>query len=706
MTGIGCHAMVGFARPDVTLLPTQMGGEGGNWIGLAPFTETKHIFQNLGDGTYYHSGLLAIRAAVASKVNITYKILYNDAVAMTGGQPVDGPISVAQIVQQVSAEGVTRIVIVSDNPDSHKRNAGISADVTIVHRDHLDEIQRELRETSGCSVLIYEQTCAAEKRRRRKRGTFPDPAQRLFISKSVCEGCGDCSVQSTCVSLVPVETAFGRKRAIDQSSCNKDFSCLNGFCPSFITVRGAEPRKPESLPLDETVFATLPAPMIAPLNQTFNLMVAGIGGTGVITVGAILGMAAHLEGKAMSLFDMTGLSQKNGAVFSHVRIGADNASIAGQRVGRGEADLILAFDMVAALVPDSADTIRADRTLIVVNADVTPTVAFQYDPDLSVDPTLMLARLRRAAGGDALTAVDASGLALAFLGDSIGTNMFLVGVAAQQGVLPVSAAAIEQAITMNGVAVGFNIKAFRLGRLYAAEPQRLTDILASMSSTHEQLPTTFDDIVEHRSAHLVAYQGQALADRFRTFVSRVRDQEQLASPGDDRLSRAFALNYAKLLAYKDEYEVARLLSSPELLEEIDRTFQKGGRISFNMAPPILSGPKHNGRPAKREFGRWMLPILRILARFRGVRGTVFNPFGYTAERKMERSLIAEYELLAERVLSTLSKGTYGKALQLLSLADQIRGYGPVKEEAVARYREELVRAETVAESQKPVLQAA
>ncbi|WP_232476337.1 indolepyruvate ferredoxin oxidoreductase family protein [Flavisphingomonas formosensis] len=706
MTGIGCHAMVGFARPDVTLLPTQMGGEGGNWLGLAPFTETKHIFQNLGDGTYYHSGLLAIRAAVASKVNITYKILYNDAVAMTGGQPVDGPISVAQIVRQVDAEGVARIVIVSDNPDAHKRNADIPSTVTIVHRDSLDDIQRELRDTAGCSILIYEQTCAAEKRRRRKRGTFPDPSRRLFISKAVCEGCGDCSVQSTCVSLVPVDTAFGRKRAIDQSSCNKDFSCLNGFCPSFVTVRGAEPRKPDSLPIDEAVFSTLPAPALAPLDRTFNLMVAGIGGTGVITVGAILGMAAHLEGKSMSLFDMTGLSQKNGAVFSHVRIGSGDAAIAGQRVGRGEADMILAFDMVAALAPDSAETIRAGRTHVVVNADVAPTVAFQFDRDLSINPALMLGRLRRAAGESALTTVDASGLALAFLGDSIGTNMFLVGVAAQQGLLPVSTAAIEEAIAMNGVAVAFNIKAFRLGRLYAAEPRRLTDMLEGLSVSQEELPATLDDQVEHHSAHLVAYQDQALADRFRTFVSRVRETERLVSPGDDRLARAFAVNYAKLLAYKDEYEVARLLSSPELRAEIDRTFQKGGRISFNMAPPFLSGRKQNGRPAKREFGRWMLPLLRLLARFRGVRGTMFDPFGFTAERRMERALITEYEQLVERVLSTLSRENYGKAVELLTLAGQIRGYGPVKEEAVLRYRQELAVAESQAGNQNPVAQAA
>lgn len=700
ISGIGCHVFVSFVRPQETLLPAQMGGEGGNWLGLAHFTETPHMFQNLGDGTYYHSGLLTIRAAVAAKVNITYKILYNDAVAMTGGQPVDGPISVSEIARQVSAEGVKRIVILSDNPSHHAGDPGLPSDVTVEHRDKLDEIQRELRQTSGCTVLIYEQTCAAEKRRRRKRGTFPNPTQRLFISKAVCEGCGDCSVQSTCVSLVPVETALGRKRAIDQSSCNKDYSCLNGFCPSFITVRGAEPRKPESLQLDDAIVAPLPTPVVASLERGFNLMVAGIGGTGVITVGAILGMAAHLEGKAMSLFDMTGLSQKNGAVFSHVHIGKDRAAIPTQRVCRGEADLILAFDIVAALAPEAADTIRAGQTRVIANSDVAPTLAFQFDRDHSTDSAALLARLRRAAGADQVTAVAATEHALAFLGDSIGTNMFLVGVAAQQGLLPVGVDAIEQAITMNGVAVGFNIKAFRLGRLYAVEPQRLTVLLEKASNTEEALPITLKDIVEHRAAHLLAYQDQALANRYRAFVLRVREREQQVAAGEDQLARVFASNYARLLAYKDEYEVARLLSRSDLHEEIARTFQKGGRISFNLAPPIFAGSKLNGRPRKREFGRWMLPVMRSLARLKGLRGTVFDPFGYTSERKMERSLVTDYERLAERVLASLSAKTYQNAVRLLGLADQIRGYGPVKAEAVARYRKELARAETATDHQE------
>ncbi|WP_255325978.1 MULTISPECIES: indolepyruvate ferredoxin oxidoreductase family protein [Sphingobium] len=693
MTGIGCHTMVSFVRPEQALLPTQMGGEGGNWLGVAPFTETPHIFQNMGDGTYYHSGLLAIRAAVAARVNITYKILYNDAVAMTGGQPVDGPISVAQIARQVRDEGVERIAVASDEPSRHQGDAGFPRNVEILHRDRLDDIQRELRETPGCTVLIYEQTCAAEKRRRRKRGTFPDPAQRLFISREVCEGCGDCSVQSTCVSLVPVETPFGRKRAIDQSSCNKDFSCLNGFCPSFITVRGAEPRKPDALAIDESILETLPEPEVARRGRDFNLMVAGIGGTGVVTVGALIGMAAHLEGKAMSLFDMTGLSQKNGAVYSHVRIGSDPKAIATQRVGRGEADLILAFDVVAAVAPESADTIGAGRTRVIANADVEPTVAFQFDRDATADPTLLLGRLRRAAGEGNVMLVPGSELALAFLGDRIGTNLFLLGIAAQQGLLPLGIAAIERAIALNGVAVDFNLKAFRLGRLHAVDPSRLTELIAASRSNSAAPPQTLAEIMVHRATHLEAYQDRALAERYRAFVARVAAAEHAIRPGEEAIARTFARSYAKLLAYKDEYEVARLLTRPELHAEIARTFQDGAKISFNLAPPIFTRPGVGGRPAKREFGRWMLTAMRVLARMKRLRGTWLDPFARTGERRDERALIEEYEALAERMLSILALGNHAAFVRLLAMVDEVRGYGPVKAGAIERYRRDVAAAE-------------
>lgn len=688
-TGIGCHTMVNFVRPKEALLPTQMGGEGGNWLGLAPFTDTNHIFQNMGDGTYYHSGLLAIRAAVAAGVNITYKILYNDAVAMTGGQPVDGPLSVADIARQVRGEGVKRVVLLSDDPARHRGAPDLPAEVRIGHRDELDEVQRELRETPGCTVLIYEQTCAAEKRRRRKRGSFPDPAKRLFIAKAVCEGCGDCSDQSTCVSLVPVETEFGRKRQIDQSSCNKDYSCQNGFCPSFITIHGAEPRKATALQIDDGLFTDLPEPIAAPITESsYNLMIAGVGGTGVVTVGALLGMAAHIDGLAMSLFDMTGLSQKNGAVFSHVRIARRPTDIQTQRLGAGEADLVMAFDLVAALSPEAASTCSTVRSRAVANAAVTPTAAFQFERDFTADPKLLLARLRRSIAEGGLDAMDASMLALAILGDTIGANLFLVGLAAQRRLLPVSVTAIERAIELNGVAVAFNLQALRLGRLFAAHPDRVTALLPiSTQQAGEEL--SLEALIAHRAAHLTEYQDEALANRYRRLVDRVRQHETGVMPGSQMLTMVVARNYAKLLAYKDEYEVARLLSQPALLEEIHRTFADGGRISFNLAPPLLARRSVNGRPGKREIGLWLLPAMRLLARYRRIRGRWYDPFGYTAERRMERSLIGEYEALVEQTLHALHSGNRSEAADLLSLANEIRGFGPVKEAAVRSYRSRL-----------------
>ncbi|MBV1686275.1 indolepyruvate ferredoxin oxidoreductase family protein [Novosphingobium sp. G106] len=691
MTGIGCHTMVNFVRPDVALLPTQMGGEGGNWIGLAPFTDTPHIFQNMGDGTYYHSGLLAIRAAVASGVNITYKILYNDAVAMTGGQPVDGPISVAEIARQVQDEGVKTIILLSDDPSRHEGNRELPAGVEIGHRDTLDDVQKRLREVSGCTVLIYEQTCAAEKRRRRKTGAFPNPPKRLFIAPSVCEGCGDCSVQSTCVSLVPMETEFGRKRAIDQSSCNKDYSCLNGFCPSFVTVYDAEPRKPKALTIDEALFADLadaPRAMIG--DAGYNVMITGIGGTGVVTVGALLGMAAHIEGLSMSLFDMTGLSQKNGAVYSHVRIAASHGAVHAQRLGRGEADLLLAFDLVAALGAEAAMTLSRVRTSAVVNGDVSPTLAFQFNRDFDPDTTLLTAQLRRAVDTDNFTGANASAIALAIMGDTIGANLFLLGVAAQGGKLPVGVEAIEQAVALNGVAVPFNIRAFRLGRLYAADPQAVLDM--ARGATPHQAPhaDTVDEIIEHRAAHLTAYQNAALAQRYRDVMAQVRAVDAGIASGRDTLSRTVARTYAKLLAYKDEYEVARMLTDNRLRADIAKAFDDRARIAFNLAPPILGGGLVNGRPRKREFGSWILSPLRVLARLRGLRGTAFDPFGYTAERRMERGLIADYTQLLSATLAALMPANYDRAVALLAAADEIRGYGPVKEQAVAAYRTKLV----------------
>jgi indolepyruvate ferredoxin oxidoreductase len=688
LTGIGCHAMVNFVRPEA--LPSmQMGGEGANWIGLAPFTKTEHIFQNMGDGTYYHSGLLAIRAAVASGVNITYKILYNDAVAMTGGQPVDGPISVAQIAQQVRHEGVATIIIVSDDPSRHTNAPALPTGVKLAHRDELDSVQRELRAISGCTVLIYEQTCAAEKRRRRKRGAYPDPAKRLFIAEAVCEGCGDCSTQSTCVSLVPVETELGRKRAIDQASCNKDYSCVNGFCPSFITVYGAELRKPATVRIDADLFKDLPEPTAPPLEHPYNVMVAGVGGTGVVTVAALLGMAAHIDGAASSLFDMTGLAQKNGAVYSHVRIARSPLALHEQRIGAGQADLILAYDLVAAVGDDSFKTLMPDRTQTLANTAVSPTVAFQLARDTTIDTRLLLEKLRERTKPGALHAIDASGIAMALTGDVLAGNLLMIGVALQSGLLPIGLAALQQAIRLNGTAVNVNLTALQLGRLYAADPPAFQALLSTRAPRKRQLPDTLEEIVVHRKAQLTAYQDSAYAERYEALVQRV-----VAADQDEHreISKIVARNYAKLLAYKDEYEVARLLTSPELRCELEAQFELGGRLAFNLAPPIFGGKLVNGRPKKREMSFRMRPMLRMLSALRVLRGTALDVFCRTVERRMERALIAEYEELVTFVLPRLTPDSYRAATALLNLIDRVRGFGPVKMEAAAVYRQQVLEA--------------
>lgn len=684
MAGIGCHGMVGFVRPDEMLLPTHMGGEGLNWVGLAPFTDTPHIFQNMGDGTYYHSGLLAIRAAIAAGVNITYKILYNDAVAMTGGQPVDGPISVAEIAQQLHHEGVRAIVIVSDDPKRHRAAGGLPPGTRIAHRDTLDAIQRTLRETAGCTVLIYDQTCAAEKRRRRKRGQFPDPPRRLFIAEAVCEGCGDCSVQSTCVSLMPVETPLGTKRQIDQSSCNKDYSCLDGFCPSFISVEGAEPRKGTAVAIDPDLHTALPPARRAVIGAAgFNLMVAGIGGTGVITVGAILGMAVHIEGRAASLFDMTGLAQKNGAVYSHIRIAEMPTALHAPQLGRGEADLLLAFDLVAGVGEEAISTLADGRSRAVVNGDVAPTVAFQFDRHARVDSRSLVEMLRRRLGEGRVTVADATSLATALLGDSIGANLFLVGVAAQLGLLPVGTAAIEQAVRLNGVAVTFNLGAFRLGRLFVADPEAVEAMLPQRTPLAVPgLPA----ILAHRERMLEVYQDAAYAARYRSRVEQMLTAEEAVVAGSTRLTAAVAHNYAKLLAYKDEYEVARLLSDERLHAEIGKRFAPGAKLSFHLAPPVLGGKPVNGRSPKRKFAAAViLPMLKLLAGFKRLRGTPFDLFGYSAERRSERKLICDYEATLDEVAGKLTADNFDAAITLLSLPDGIRGFGPVKTAAVARY---------------------
>ncbi len=690
MTGIGCHTMVNFVRPELALPPTQMGGEGASWIGIAPFTDTPHIFQNLGDGTYYHSGLLAIRAAIAAGVNITYKILYNDAVAMTGGQPIDGPISVAEIVRQVRDEGAREVVVVSENPDRYADDRTIPAGLQIVHRDRLEEVQLRLRDLPGTTVIVYEQTCAAEKRRRRKRGAYPNPAKRMFISKSVCEGCGDCSVQSTCVSVQPVETEFGTKRRIDQSSCNKDFSCANGFCPSFITVRDAEPRKPASADIDDRLFADLPdIPAFQLDGRAVNVMIAGIGGTGVVTAAALIGMAAHLDGRVASLFDMTGLAQKNGAVFTHVKVADRKDAIATQRIGAAQASVLLAFDLVAALGAEAATSLAPGATRALVNTDLTTTVAFQFDRNFALNEHLLMARLGRLIDKQSLKRADATAMAAELLGDAMYTTSLLLGVAAQHGLLPVSAPSMEAAIRLNGVAVAANLRAFRLGRLFVHRPEAVAAMIARDEPAHDAIPATLAEIMASRSAHLTRYQNERLSARYRSLVERVAAAEHRIAPGETAMAIAVARNHAKLLAYKDEYEVARLLSNPDLYSEIAQTFGDDAKLSFNMAPPIFNRRRINGRPAKREFSGAIRPFLGLLAKFKPLRGTWADPFGRSADRRVERDLIVEYEALVDRALGRLTAQSHRPIAAMLALADEIRGYGPVKDAAVAEYRAKL-----------------
>jgi indolepyruvate ferredoxin oxidoreductase len=654
-----------------------MGGEGVTWAGIAPFTDEKHIFVNLGDGTYFHSGLLAIRQAVAAKVNVTYKILYNDAVAMTGGQHVDGALTPQQVTHQLFHEGVRAIHLVSDHPEVYSQEE-LAPGTVIEHRDEMDSVMRTLRETAGCTAIVYVQTCAAEKRRRRRRGTLDDPPRRIVINSDVCEGCGDCSVQSNCISVEPLETEFGRKRVINQSGCNKDYSCVNGFCPSFVSVDGGSIRK--RAPIDMEKIGALPEPPASrPLESSYNIAIAGVGGTGVLTIGGLLGMAAHLEGKASMILDMSGLAQKGGAVLSHVRIAQNPDEVTSSRIVTGTADLLLAADEVVAVARDTIELCAPERTQGVINTHLIPIADFVRHRDFDFQRAKVTEVLERSLAPDPVF-YDFTKAAEALLGDSIATNVMMLGFACQKGLLPVSAEAVERAITLNGVSIRMNTLAFALGRLAAADPARLISLM------HEEIkpqPTlddmSLDQIVAHRSDFLIAYQNVALATRYRRTVDLVRDA---AKGMGEALPRAVAINYAKLLAYKDEYEVARLYTDGSFETKIREQFEGDFKLRFHLAPPILPGRDSSGRPKKRVFGAWIVPLFRLLASLRGLRGTLFDPFAYSADRRLERKLIADYEADVASVLARLSPGTMQTAVALLALPDQIRGYGPVKAAAV------------------------
>jgi indolepyruvate ferredoxin oxidoreductase len=715
--GIGCHYMVTWMDRKTDTF-TQMGGEGVTWCGQAPFTETSHVFQNLGDGTYFHSGSLAIRQAIAAKVNITYKILYNDAVAMTGGQPVDGTLTVPDIAWQVRSEGVEKIIVMSDDIAKWNKPEIFPSDVEFLHRDELDATQKRMREFKGVSVLIYDQTCATEKRRRRKRGKMEDPKKRVMINSLVCEGCGDCGKKSFCVSVLPKETEYGRKREIDQSSCNKDYSCVKGFCPSFITVHGGELKKRKGVDA-EALLANLPAPTLPALDRPWNILITGVGGTGVVTIGALLGMAGHLENKGATVLDQTGLAQKGGAVTTHVRIAAQPSDIHAVRIAAGEADLVLGCDMVVVNDYWALSKIRAGRSQVVLNTWQAMPGGFTMKPDMQFPTAGILNAVRTALGGKEPLQVDASTLATALLGDTIAANLFMLGFAWQRALVPLSFESIDRAIELNGAAVAMNRQAFAWGRLAAIDPDKVReaaglkraerdDNVLALPLDDSRIAKTLDERISRRIAFLTDYQNAAYAARYQSLVDTVRASEARSVPGSSALTEAVARYYFKLMAYKDEYEVARLHTSQEFRRQIEQTFDGKYSIHFHLAPPLLAKKDGEGHLVKAEYGGWVYNAFAVLARLRGLRGTAFDPFGYTAERKMERRLIADYARTIERLLPALTAENVALAVEIASVPEQIRGFGHVKhahlQPALRREAELLARwnaprpveAETVA----------
>ncbi|MBD8644769.1 indolepyruvate ferredoxin oxidoreductase family protein [Stenotrophomonas sp. CFBP 13724] len=733
--GIGCHYMVTWMDRSTDTF-THMGGEGVTWAGQAAFTDTPHVFQNLGDGTYFHSGSLAIRQSVAAGVNITYKILYNDAVAMTGGQPVDGPLSVPDVARQMRAEGIQTIVVLSDIIEKWTRQRDQFPDGVAFHdRSALDAVQKQLREVKGVSILIYEQTCATEKRRRRKRGKLEDPAKRVVINSLVCEGCGDCGKKSFCVSVLPKETEFGRKRDIDQSNCNKDYSCTTGFCPSFVTVHGGKPRKGSKRDAS-TLLDNLPAPPVrTALEQPWNILITGVGGTGVVTIGALLGMAGHLEGKGSSVLDQTGLAQKGGAVTTHIRIARTPADIHAVRIAAGEADLVLGCDMVVVNDYWALSKVRAGRTQVVLNTYEAMPGSFTTRPDMQFPAADIVAGIRVALGGESPLLLDATQLATALLGDAIAANLFILGYAWQQGLVPLSFDALMRAIELNGAAVAMNQQAFAWGRLAAVDPHAVQQAAGLVRNGHtsaettpgplhalppgewestewgattaprnssderelrglpghagddvaflplddERLSRSLDEMITRRAAFLVDYQDQAYADRYRRLVDRVRKSEQDTLGGSTALTETVARYLFKLMAYKDEYEVARLYTSGDFQRRLQQQFEGDYQLRFHLAPPLFAKKDAQGRLIKKEYGPWMLKAFGVLAKLKFLRGGRLDPFGRTAERVGERRLITDYEATVQLLLDGLDDHRLALAVEIASIPEHIRGYGHVKE---------------------------
>ena len=675
--GIGCHYMVHWMNRNTETF-TQMGGEGASWIGQAPFTKTKHIFANIGDGTYMHSGSLAIRAAKVSGVNITYKILVNDAVAMTGGQPVEGSPSIPQILQQVAAEGIEHLYLVSDDIEVFKSMPGIPKGVNIHHRDQLDDVQKDAREKKGVSVIVYAQVCAAEKRRRRKQKKLIDPARRVVINEAVCEGCGDCGAQSNCVSIVPLETPLGRKRAIDQSSCNKDYSCIKGFCPSFVTVEGGILKRPQIA--QAKVPHDLPNPVLNPLAKPYHVIITGIGGTGVVTIGALLGMAAHIEGLGVLVLDMTGIAQKGGAVTSHVKFAQTPSELFAARIATRQADAVIGCDLMVAAAKETLSTLEPKHTQIVVNTDVSPTGVFTQDPDWQASPTALLAKLSEHAL--AVDAINASALATALLGNTVATNVFMMGFAWQKGLVPLQEASIMRAIEINGASVEMNKAAFAWGR-QASLDLKLVQSVAGLDTrdniiTLPHVTPALESLITDRTQRLTDYQNAEYANQYEQFVRAIAATEKKHTYGD-RFAREVGVSLYKLMAYKDEYEVGRLFTESGFYDRIAKQFEPGYTLQFHLAPPLLSKRDNQGHLIKKAFGPWVIHAYRFLAKLKFLRGSVFDVFGYSTERKEERAAIEHFKALMLKIASQLNEANFATALELARLPQKVRGFGHVKE---------------------------
>ena len=696
LAGIGCHYMAMWMDRNTDTF-TQMGGEGVSWIGQMHFSNDRHVFVNLGDGTYFHSGLLAIRASIAAGANVTYKILFNDAVAMTGGQPVDGVLTVPMVAQQVIAEGAKKVLLVSDEPQKYAAREGLPESVSVHHRDEFDDLQLQLRDTAGTTIMIYDQTCATEKRRRRKRGLAVDPPRRVFINPDVCEGCGDCSVKSNCLSVEPLETPLGTKRIINQNSCNKDFSCLKGFCPSFVTLEGAELRKPAAGPIGQLPLPVgIPEPVIPKLRKPVGIVVTGVGGTGVVTIGALLGMAAHLENKGVTVLDQTGLAQKGGAVMSHVQIAAQPGAIHATRIAIGEADVLIGCDEIVSASADALSRVRNGHTAAVINSAHTPTAEFVSNPDWQY-PTASVERDLLSTLGNQCNFLSASALAVRLMGDSIFTNSLVLGYAWQKGWLPLSRAALMRAIELNGVAVENNTRAFEWGRVAAHDADMIPVPEHKAEVVKLHFPESLKDIIAARSQLLTEYQDAAYASRYREALSKFVARES-AVLSSSSLSVIAAKNLAKLMAYKDEYEVARLHTSTKFMDLLREQFEgEPGvdyKINYHLAPPMIAKKDSQGHLRKSQYGQWMLGAFKLMRRFKSLRGGWMDVFSKTAERRQERQLIADYMQLLDDLAQCLDKRNVDNTRALLELPQSIRGYGHVKEanmEKAARERANLLR---------------